>query len=139
MKPTSKVMSRMPLVCIAMLIVFLPICAFGQVGNKATILVSVENEGGEPMLSAKWNDCWNAGGGTGLCGRFSIRTVHYGHTRVRASMIGMEADSSMLTVRPGGSLDMVLEFRESTMKLKEVLVTGSAYSTDEEANAIGHP
>ena len=122
---------------IAFLTIVSLFCAFGQVAKKATISGRVEYETGEPLPSANVMIVGTLEGDvTGLSGRFSFRTQHFGRCVVRASMVGMEPDSATLTVKPGDSLAIVLVLRESTVKLKEVVVTGSAYSTGDEAKTI---
>lgn len=71
------------------------------------------------------------GAATDEAGHFAFRAERTGRHEIRASMIGYEPATQMLTLIPGDTLNVRLVLRETLVTLDEAVVTASSFATGE--------
>jgi hypothetical protein len=69
-------------------------------------------------------------------GKFNFKTNKVGEQILRVSLIGYESENLKLIISNGDSLFLNIEMNESIVKLSEVIVAGSAFTTGDEPKAL---
>ena len=76
------------------------------------------------------------GDATDAKGKFVFKTDKFGDNVLRASLVGYDPVNLKLTLAGGDSLVLKIEMSEFALRLKDVTVTGSAFTTGDESKAL---
>lgn len=112
------------------------ITVFGQ--KKESVIVGVVQDGnGLPlaMVNVQLVDTYD-GDVTNPNGRFVFKTKRVGKNILRVSLIGYEPKNLKLVLSEEDSLFLKIEMNESAVKLSDVVVAGSAFTTGDEPKAL---
>jgi hypothetical protein len=117
-------------------IFFIAITVFGQ--KKESVIAGFVKDGnGLPLAMVNVQIVGtHDGDATNSKGRFVFKTGKRGEGIVRASRMGYEPVNFRLTVSENDSIVLNIEMNESSVKLKEVVVAGSAFTTGDEPKAL---
>jgi hypothetical protein len=115
---------------------FIPIAAFGQ--KKGSVIAGVvQDENGSPLGMVNVQIVGTADGdATDSKGKFIFKTGKLGENVVRASLIGYEQKNLKLVLSEEDSLFLKIEMNESSVKLSDVVIAGSAFTTGDEPKAL---
>jgi hypothetical protein len=121
------------------LIIFLfsvSITVFGQ--KKGSVIAGVvQDENGSPLGMVNVQIVGTADGdATDSKGKFIFKTGKLGENVVRASLIGYEPKNLKLVLSEEDSLFLKIEMNESSVKLSDVVIAGSAFTTGDEPKAL---
>jgi vitamin B12 transporter len=109
---------------------------FGQ-NNVSVVSGVVRNEHGLPLASVNVQLAGTYDGdATDSHGRFTFRTSAHGKNVLRASLIGYETADRTLTLAAGDTIVLDVELSESFVKLKDVVVVGTAFTTGDEPKTL---
>ncbi|MGD1046179.1 MAG: TonB-dependent receptor [Bacteroidota bacterium] len=117
-------------------IFFIAITAFGQT-KESVIAGVVQDENGSPlaMVNVQLVGTYD-GDVTNINGRFVFKTKRLGKNILRASLIGYEPENLKLVLSEEDSLFLKIEMNESSVKLSDVVIAGSAFTTGDEQKTL---
>ena len=121
---------------IIVLLFILSMSAFCQ-KKESVIAGVVRDENGSPlaMVNVQLAGTYD-GDVTDLHGRFLFKTKSRGKNILRASLIGYEPENLKLVLSEEDSLFLTIEMNESSVKLSDVVIAGSAFTTGDEPKAL---
>jgi len=114
----------------------LSITVFGQ-KKESVIAGIVQDENGSPlaMVNVQLVGTYD-GDVTDPNGRFIFKTKRFGKNILRASLIGYESKDLELVLPKKDSLLLKLAMYESSVKLDDVVIAGSAFTTGDEPKTL---
>jgi vitamin B12 transporter len=130
---------NMVLVRFGLIIVFLFILSINAFGQKKelSIVGVVQDENGSPlaMVNVQLVGTYD-GDVTDPDGTFAFKTQRLGKNVLRASLIGYDLKNLKLVLSEENSLFLKIKMNESSVKLSDVVIEGSAFTTGDEPKTL---
>ena len=121
---------------IAVFLSILSITVFGQ-KNESIIAGIIQDENGSPLARVNVQLIGtNDGDVTDLNGKFSFKTKRHGKNILRSSLVGYEPKNFTLVLSEKDSLFFKIEISESSIKLGDVVIAGSGFTTGDEPKTL---
>ena len=122
-----------------LIVVFLSILSCVAFCQKQESMITgiVRDENGSPLAMVNVQIVGtNDGDVTGLNGTFSFKTKRHGKSILRSSLMGYEPKDFTLLLSEKDTLFLKIEMSESAVKLGDVVIAGSAFTTGDEPKTL---